>query len=464
MNMGDLALPPHSVEAEQAVLGGLLIDNRSWDSIADTIVESDFYRHEHRVLFRHMRAMLERGEPLDVITVAERVAGAGDADADQVGLPYLVEMASNTPSAANIHRYAAIMADKRGRRELLDAGHRIIELATSLGGDPDQIIQAAQTLVMSLDGGCKGARDPFLVNDLLPGLLEDIDKRIQKPGAISGLSTDFAELDRLTCGLQPGDLVIVAGRPSMGKTTLATNIAENVASAGKTALMFSLEMSARQLVERSVSRFGRISTHAIRNGDMCPDDYDRLSVALQRLHGAKLLIDDDPSSTPAKMRLKAQKTKQKFGALDLVVIDYLQLLAGNGQTRSEQLGSVTREIKLMARELEVPVILLSQLNRGLEQRADKRPLLSDLRESGAIEQDADVVLMCHRDEYYDPESPYKGLAEILIRKQRFGALGEFWLRFQGEYSRFSDADVTDLAAAAARTKPTAKRFNRGFDS
>jgi replicative DNA helicase len=463
MNMDELALPPHSVEAEQAVLGGLLLDNRSWDRIADKVTDADFYRSEHRVLFRHMRAMLDRGEPVDVITVAERVEGAGDGG--DVGLSYLVELVNGTPSAANIHRYADILVEKRGRRELLDAGHRIIELATATGGDPDQNIQAAQALVMNLNGSCKGAREPLTVHELLPGLLEDIEKRIQKPGAISGLSTGFAELDRLTCGLQPGDLIIVAGRPSMGKTTLATNIAENVSAAGKTALMFSMEMNARQLVERSVSRLGGISTQAIRNGDMHADDYDRLSVAIQRLHGAKLLIDDDPASTPSRMRLKARKVKQKFGGLDLVVIDYLQLLGGNGQTRNEQLGSVTREIKLMARELDVPVILLSQLNRALEQRSDKRPLLSDLRESGAIEQDADVVLMCHRDEYFEPDSPYKGLAEILIRKQRNGAPGEIWLRFQGEYSRFSDVDASEMAQAArARSQPATKRFSRGFDS
>jgi len=456
--------PPHSVEAEQAVLGGLLLDNGAWDRIADLLTPADFYLADHRILFQTLREMFERGEPVDVVTLAARIEARGEAQ--KVGLGYVVALASETPSAANIARYAGIVIEKRTRRDLLATGHRIASLSAAVGGDAGEAVQEAQALVMALSDGQSAGTEPQEVGDLLPAVLRGIDERFHKAGEFSGIASGYAELDRLTCGLQPGDLIIVAGRPSMGKTTLAVNIAENVAADGGVALVFSLEMGARQLVERSVCRFGGISTLAVRNGDMRQDDFDRLGVALRRLQGKRLVIDDSPQATPGRMRAKARKVKHRYGRLDLVVIDYLQLMAGDGNTRSEQLGSLTRALKLMARELGAPVVLLSQLNRGLEQRTDKRPVLSDLRESGAIEQDADVVLMVHRPDYYDADSPYKGLAEVLIRKQRMGPLGTVMLRFEGEYSRFSDADPDALRMAQAKAyaaRPRQSRNSRGFD-
>lgn len=439
--------PTHSVESEQAVLGGLLLDNGAWDRIADMLTEADFYLADHRILFQTMRTMFERGEPVDVITLATAIEARGEAE--RIGLDYAVALASGTPSAANIARYAETVIDRRVGRELTAVGHQIVGMATAAGGDAGEAIQQAQALVMALSEGRGAGTEPQAVDDLLPAVLRGIDERFHKAGEFSGIASGFAELDRLTCGLQPGDLIIVAGRPSMGKTAFSTNIGENVALDGGVALVFSMEMNAGQLVERSVSRFGGISTTAVRNGDMQQEDFDRLAVALHRLHGKHLVIDDAPVNTPARMRAKARKVKHRYGRLDLVVIDYLQLMAGDGNTRSEQLGGLTRALKLMARELGVPVILLSQLNRGLENRTDKRPVLSDLRESGAIEQDADVVLMVHRPDYYDADSPYKGFAEVLIRKQRMGPLGTVMLRFEGEYSRFSDADPDALRAARA---------------
>jgi len=465
MNAHDLNQPPHSVEAEQAVLGGLLLDNGAWDRIADLLTPADFYLADHRLMFETMREMFERGEPVDVVTLAARIEARGEAQ--KVGLGYVVTLATQTPSAANIARYAVIVTEKRARRDLLAAGHRIAGLAAAAGGDAGEAVQEAQALVMALSDGQSAGTDPKSVDDLLPDVLRGIDERFHKAGEFSGIASGFAELDRLTCGLQPGDLIIVAGRPSMGKTTLAVNIAENVAAAGGVALVFSLEMGARQLVERSVCRFGGISTAAVRNGDMRQDDFDRLGVALRRLHGTRLVIDDSPQTTPGRMRSKARKVKHRYGRLDLVVIDYLQLMAGDGNTRSEQLGGLTRALKLMARELGAPVVLLSQLNRGLEQRTDKRPVLSDLRESGAIEQDADIVLMVHRPDYYDADSPHKGLAEVLIRKQRMGPLGAVTLCFEGEFSRFSDADHDALRMAQAKAyaarSPRPTRRTGGFD-
>lgn len=440
--------PPHSVESEQAVLGGLLLDNGAWDRIADMLTPADFYLADHRIVFETMRVMFERGEPVDAVTLATAIAARGEAE--RVGLGYVVALASETPSAANIARYAETVAEHSMKRRLIAVTTDIASSAYAPAGkSAQQLIDEAQALIMALGEGRGAGTDPQAVDDLLPAVLRTIDERFHKAGEFSGIASGYAELDRLTCGLQPGDLIIVAGRPSMGKTTLAVNIAENVSGDGGVALVFSLEMGAPQLVERSVCRFGGISTTAVRNGDMRQEDFDRLAVALGRLNGKRLVIDDSPTNTPSRMRARARKVKHRYGRLDLVVIDYLQLMGGDGNTRSEQLGGLTRALKLMARELGAPVILLSQLNRGLENRTDKRPVLSDLRESGAIEQDADVVLMVHRPDYYDADSPHKGFAEVLIRKQRMGPLGTVMLRFEGEFSRFSDADPDALRAARA---------------
>lgn len=456
--------PPHSPEAEQAVLGGLLLDNGAWDRIVDLLTPTDFYFPDHRIVFETMRVMFERGEPVDPVTLAAAIEARGEAA--RVDQGYVVALATETPSAANIARYATILIDKRARRDLLAAGHSIADMAAAEGGDAGEAIQEAQALIMALGEGRNAGREPQMVDDLLPAVLRVIDERFHKAGEFSGIASGYAELDRLTCGLQPGDLIIVAGRPSMGKTTLAVNISENIAVDDGVALVFSLEMSAHQLVERSICRFGGISTTAVRNGDMRQEEFERLSVALHRLTGKRLVIDDAPDTSPAQMRARARKVKHRFGRLDLVVIDYLQLMAGDGNTRSEQLGGLTRSLKLMARELGAPVVLLSQLNRDLEKRTDRRPVLSDLRESGAIEQDADVVLCLYRDEVYNPDTPHKGFAEVLIRKQRMGPLGTMMLRFEGEFSRFGNVDPSDvsrLAEQAAKARSMVTTRKGGFD-
>lgn len=464
MSTPDLRVPPHSIDAEQSVIGGLLLDNRAWEHIAGQVKEADFYRDDHRRIFRHIARMLDRGQPADVVTVAESLDDSKEAELCG-GLAYLGEIANNTPSAANIRGYAEIVRNRRTRRDVLAIGHRITELAATTGGDTGALVEQVTGLVMGLADTRHAGREPQSFDDLVPGVLEELDQRTQKRGRISGLPTGFIDLDRLTCGLHPGDLVIVAGRTSMGKTTFAVNVAENVAVDGGTAFVVSLEMGAAQLAERSMARFGSISTQALRSGEIDDDDYNRIAASLGRLHEKRLVIADDPSlSHVARIRIAARKVKQRMGSLDLIVIDYLQLMRGDGNNRNEELGGITRALKLLAREMACPIILLSQLSREVEKRTDKRPMMSDLRESGAIEQDADVVLMAYRDEYYHADSPFKGFAEILIRKQRMGPVGEVRLIFQGEFSRFCDADQREYAEAAARAASKPARSNRrGFD-
>lgn len=463
-DMSGLRLPPHSIEAEQAVLGGLLMDNGAWERLDGQLTEGDFYHADHRRIFSCIAAMLDRGQPADVVTVYEALRAAGEAE--QVGgLVYLNAMAQNTPSAANIRRYAEIVRGCRVRRDVMALGQDIAALAAepSRANDTAGLVEQVTGMVMALADTRHAGREPQTIGELLPGVLDAIDQRMNDGGAVSGLATGFRLLDELTCGLQAGDLIIVAGRPGMGKTTLAVNIAENVALAGGAAFVVSLEMSAAQLAERSVARFGAIDTQAMRSGRISDDGFTRLSAALERLRDQRLVIADDPAlASVARIRLAARKLRQRLGALDLIVIDYLQLMRGDGANRNDELGGITRALKLLARELACPIILLSQLSRAVEARPDKRPILSDLRESGAIEQDADVVMMAYRDGYYRPDGPLQGFAEILVRKQRMGPTGDVPLIFQGWHSRFLDADVRDFAAAKAKGEAPARETRRGF--
>ena len=463
----ELRVPSYSVEAEQSVLGALLINNSAWERVADLVSEADFYRDDHRRIFRHVARMLDRGQPADVVTVAESIDTAGETE-QTGGLAYLGELAHNIPSSATIRRYAEIVQERRIRRDVLALGQRISDLAESARGDSHGLMEQVTGLVMGLADARLAGREPQSIGELLPGVLDTLEQRAEKRGQISGLSSGFRDLDRLTCGLHPGDLIIVAGRPSMGKTTLAVNVAENVAVDGGTAFVVSLEMGAPQLAERSMARFGSIRTQAMRTGDISDEDYSRIAASLGRLHEKRLVIADDPTlSNVARIRLAARKVKQRMGSLDLIVIDYLQLMRGDGNNRNEELGGITRALKLLAREMSCPIILLSQLSRNVEGRTDKRPMMSDLRESGAIEQDADVILMAYRDDYYRTDSPYPGLAEILVRKQRMGPLGELILEFQGEFSRFLDADPkvkADAERSAREATLAAKQSRRrGFD-
>lgn len=453
----DLRLPPHAIESEQSVLGGLLLSNQAWGQIDGVLSDTDFYRDEHRRIFRQIRSLLEMGKPADVVTVAEALDASGEGQ-HTGGLAYLGELAANTPSAANIRRYAEIVRDRRLRRDLMDVGQQIADMAAASTTDSVVMLEQAAGLVMGMVDNRHSGQEPQLIDDLLPGVLADLHQRIENKSSISGLPTGFADLDAKTCGLHAGDLIIIAGRPSMGKTTLALNIAENVALAGGTALVISLEMSAKQLTERSISRVGSIDTQSIRSGNLTEDDFRRLTNSLAKLQGKHLIIADDPHlARVARVRMAARRVRQRRGRLDLMVIDYLQLMSGDGATKNEELGGITRLLKLLARELACPIIALSQLSRKVEERTDKRPLLSDLRESGAIEQDADVVMMAYRDDYYRTDSPFKGFAEILIRKQRMGPLGDVPLVFQGAYSRFCDADRNEYAAAAAKATPSTVR-------
>ncbi len=449
-------VPPHSVDAEQGVIGGLLLDNRAWDRLGDLLSAEDFYRHDHRLIFGAASSLLNASKPADVLTVFDSLQAAGQAE-DAGGLAYLTAIAHNVPSSANVCSYAEIVRAHRVRRDVLAVGHDIAELAET--ADPAELVERATGMVMALADTRTAGRDPIEVGALLSNVFDLIEARGERAGGISGLPTGFADLDAKTSGCQEGDLIIIAGRPSMGKTTLAINIAENVSEAGGVALVISLEMAAAQLVERSIARYGGIDTQRLRTGKLENNDWPRLTYAAQMLQRQQLIIADDTGlANVARIRLTARKVKQRQGRLDLIVIDYLQLMQGEGSTRNEDLGGITRAIKLLARELSCPIIVLSQLSRKVEERPNKRPILSDLRESGAIEQDADVVMMVYRDEYYQEDSPFKGLAEILIKKQRMGPLGEVFLTFQGQHSRFLNADAQAVAEArnAVQFKPKPK--------
>lgn len=439
------------VESEQSVLGGLLIDPNSIDRI-DWLQPADFYREDHRTVFTHIIALLADRKPVDVVTVAESLLSSGIQES-VIGLPYLGELAMNTPSAANIVRYAEVVSEKRMLRDLLSASNQIAEIATGDDGMPAaQRIDEAASIVFKLSE--RGGREDDVENigSILSSVVEDIQERHDRDGGISGLASGFSDLDAKTCGFNGGDLVIIAGRPSMGKTAIAINIAEHVAvNDGKSVLVFSMEMGKKQLTERCIASIGGISMNAIRSGKLSDDDYSMLSYAMGKMFHAKLVIDDRPALTIAQMRAKARRVAKKNGSLDLIVVDYIQLARGDSigknSSREQEVSSISRGLKAIAKEFNCPMIALSQLSRKVEERADKRPMMSDLRESGAIEQDADVIMMMYRDEYYNPGSPEKGMAEIIIAKQRMGETGVVPVMFQGEFSRFRNLSHEDRITA-----------------
>lgn len=458
------AIPLFSSEAEQSVIGGLLIDPEAFDKVADLLSPEDFYTEAHACLFRHIARMVADRKPLDAVTLAEEVDLAGDSPLTG-GLAYIGQVQVNTPSAASIARHAEVIIEKRRIRGLLAASSEIADLARMSGGEPAaDRIDKAQAAIMRLTEDVSESGDPVAIGVLLSEVIEQIEARADLDDGISGLSTGFPDLDAATCGLQKGDLIIIAGRPSMGKTTFALNIAENAAMRGELSVVFSMEMGRCQLAERSIASIGGVPTKAMRSGRLEDEHYTAMSYALSRLHAAPLVIDDAPSLSVQKMLSRCRRIARKQATpLRLVVIDYLQLMRGSGNNRNEELGDITRGLKLLARELDCPVILLSQLSRKCEERTDKRPLMSDLRESGAIEQDADVVVMMYRDDYYNDDSPYAGMAEAILRKQRMGALGTIPLVFQGEFSRFRNADKGAFAEAFVRAKESGqKTAKRGF--
>ena len=439
-----LRIPPHSIEAEQSVIGGLLRDNAAWDRIADFMHADDFYRYDHRIIFEQMVRLINGGKPADVITVYEACNQLGKAD-DVGGLQYLNAMAQNTPSAANIRRYAEIVRDRGILRKLITVADEISGNAFNpQGKEVKQMLDEAESKIFAIaESGARGQQGWNPIQPLLTQVVERIDELYSREnqGEITGVPTGFIDLDRMTSGLQPGDLVIVAGRPSMGKTAFSVNIGENVAiEAGLPVAVFSMEMGGTQLAMRMLGSVGQLDQHRLRTGRLLDEDWPRLTHAIQKMNDAQLYIDETPALNPIEMRARARRLARQCGKLGLIIVDYQQLMQGSqpGDNRASEISEISRSLKGLAKELQCPVVALSQLNRSLEQRPNKRPVMSDLRESGAIEQDADVIIFLYRDEVYNPDSPDKGTAEIIIGKQRNGPIGAIRLTWIGQYTKFGN--------------------------
>lgn len=434
-------IPPHSIEAEQSVLGGLMLDNRAWDLIADRVREVDFYRHDHRLIYRVMAKLSEQGKPLDVLTVAEALRELRELE-NTGGEVYLFELANNTPSVANIAAYADIVRERSVLRQLISTANDIAGHAFNPEGRTStELLDLAEREVFAISE--QGARSggPVNVKDFLAVAMDKIDVLFHSNNPITGVPTGYHDFDEMTSGLQASDLVIIAGRPSMGKTTFAMNIAEHVAiKSAKPVLVFSMEMPGDSIVMRLLSSLCRIDQLRIRTGKLEDEDWPRISSTVSMLSEAPMFIDDTPALSPAELRARARRLAKEQGQLGLIVVDYLQLMQvpGYSENRTAEISEISRSLKALAKELKVPVIALSQLNRSLEQRADKRPVMSDLRESGAIEQDADLIVFIYRDEVYNENSPDKGTAEVIISKQRNGPIGKVRLTFLGQYTCFEN--------------------------
>jgi replicative DNA helicase len=443
-----LRVPPHSVEAEQSVLGGLLIENRSWNRAGDLLLDSDFYRYEHRLIYAAIGDLVSQSRPADVITVFEQLQSLGKAQ-DVGGLAYLNALAQSVPSAANMRRYAEIVRERSILRKLIAASDEIASKAFNpQGQEVAALVDEAQRNMLRVGELCGHARTTSRsCADLVPELLDTVQQRHENGAQdVTGVRTGYHELDRMTAGLQKGDLIVLAARPSMGKTAFAVNIAEHVAvQEGLPVLVFSMEMGAAQLALRLVGSLGRIDQQNLRTGRLVDADWERLADAVERLTRAELHIDDTPALKAIELRARASRLAARFGGtLGLVVVDYLQLMSGGGsgrENRATELGEISRGLKALAKELQCPVIALSQLNRSVEARNDKRPTMSDLRESGAIEQDADVIAFIYRDEYYHPrDSKEPGLAEVIVAKQRNGPVGTVRLAFTAALTKFENLD------------------------
>lgn len=436
-----IKIPPHSVEAEQSVLGSLMLDNNSWDRIVDLIGTEDFYRSEHQLIFQVVATLSRRHQPFDVLTVAEELKNLNQLTAAG-GEIYLFELTKNTPTAANISAYAEIVRERSIRRQLIGAANTIANFAFNPDGEEiKSTLDKAESEIFKIAEQRTRGPGPVDISTLLAQATQRIDVLYHSDEAITGLSTGFSDLDELTSGLQKGELIIVAGRPSMGKTTLAMNIAEHAAiKSSLPILIFSLEMPGDALAMRMISSLGRIDQHKVRTGKLHDEDWPRLASAVSMLSEAKLYIDDTPSLSPAELRARARRLAKSKGQLGLILVDYLQLMQISGfrENRTAEITEISRGLKAIAKELNVPVLALSQLNRSLEQRSDRRPIMSDLRESGAIEQDADLIIFIYRDEVYNEDSPDKGISEIIIGKHRNGPIGKVRLTFLGQYTRFEN--------------------------
>ena len=437
----ELKTPPQSIEAEQAVLGGLMLSPESVNQLGDMLDAADFYLNSHRVIYRAIIELSEKNRPFDAITIGEWLAANG-LSAKAGGAEYLIDLVSQTPSAANIRAYAEIVREKSVLRQLIEAGTGIV----NRGFDPEGrdirelLSDAEQSVFKIAEQGARARKSFVAIKDAAKDAYEQIIKRYENQGELSGLPSGFAELDERTSGLQKQDLIILAARPAMGKTTLALNIAEYAAMKTKKAVaVYSMEMSSGQLAQRLLSSIGRINANNLRSGALEEEDWSRLTMAIKMLTESKIFIDDTPALSPHELAFRARRLKREHD-LGLIVVDYLQLMQvpGSKENRATEISEISRSLKALAKELDIPIVALSQLNRGLESRTDKRPVMSDLRESGGIEQDADIILFIYRDEYYNKESQDKGLAEVIISKHRNGSTGTFKLKFFGEYTRFDN--------------------------
>ncbi|WP_199483053.1 replicative DNA helicase [Vibrio owensii] len=439
-----IKVPPHSLEAEQSVIGGLLLDNERWDTVAERVVSSDFYSRPHRLIFEGVKTILEQGKPLDLITLSEHLERHEQLE-DVGGFAYLADLAKNTPSAANINAYADIVAERAIVRGLIGVANEIADAGYDpQGRSSEDLIDMAESKVFAIaESRTSENEGPQNVDNILEKTLERIEMLYKTPqDGVTGVNTGFNDLNKKTAGLQGSDLVIVAARPSMGKTTFAMNLCENAAmDQDKPVLIFSLEMPAEQLMMRMLASLSRVDQTKIRTGQLDDEDWARISSTMGILMQKKnMYIDDSSGLTPTEVRSRARRVAREHGGLSMIMVDYLQLMRvpALSDNRTLEIAEISRSLKALAKELNVPVVALSQLNRSLEQRADKRPVNSDLRESGSIEQDADLIMFIYRDEVYNPDSPYKGTAEIILGKQRNGPIGSVRLTFQGQHSRFDN--------------------------
>lgn len=441
--VAQLRVPPHSIEAESSVLGGLLLDNGAWDRVGDLLSESDFYRYEHRLIFTAMSTLINASRPADVITVFEHLQSLGKAD-ETGGLGYLNALAQYVPSSGNIRRYAEIVRERAILRKLVAASDEIATNAFNPQGKAvAQILDESEQKIFNIgEEGSRMKRGFQSMDTLVVDLLDRVQEMADNPNDVTGVPTGFYDLDRMTAGLQPGDMVVLAARPSMGKTAFAINIAEHVAlNEGLPVAVFSMEMGAAQLAVRIVGSIGRIDQGHLRTGKLTDEEWPRLTEAIEKLRTISLHIDETAGLTASELRANARRLSRQCGKLGLIVVDYLQLMSGGGsdENRATELGEISRGLKMLAKELGCPVIALSQLNRSVEQRPDKRPMMSDLRESGAIEQDADIIMFIYRDDYYTKEaSKEPGVAEIIIAKQRNGPTGTVKLAFLKPLTRFEN--------------------------
>ncbi len=440
-----MRVPPHSVEAEQSLLGGLLLDNQAFDKIADQVAAEDFYRDDHRRIFRHLVKLIEAGKPADVVTVAESIEASEDRDKTG-GAAYLGALSQNTPSALNIRRYAELVRERAVQRRLAQVAADIAESALGPSGkDVRQLLDEAESRILEVgEAGHRASQGFKDIKQELARVFERLDDLYHRdnPSGVTGIPTGFIDLDEKTAGLQPGDLIIIAGRPSMGKTALALNIAEHVAvDNGLPVAIFSMEMSGTQLAARVLGSIAHVDQHKMRTGRLSEEEWQQLSHAMGRLHEAPIFIDETAALNALELRARARRMRRQCGKLGLVVVDYLQLMSASsqGENRATEISEISRSLKALAKELETPVVALSQLSRAVEQRNDRRPMMSDLRESGAIEQDADLIFFIYRDEVYFPDKPeVKGRAEVIIGKQRNGPIGRVELAFLGQYTRFEN--------------------------